>query len=261
MQLWQQPAALLVCSSGQLCKSLCWPRCCSWWLEESYKLQWVSIWWLYSLSFFYCVSMTWYSLYQLQFTSNQNQQYAPFLIAVALYKNRNLWSFLYLSQCFVTAIQCQKNQEFFYNMQACNHTCRSLSGPDPRCGLDDAPVEGCGCPEGTHLNQGYECTPKAECFCHYYGGTTPPGPLVIDGRQWWADYFSFYSHFKSWNLFSHLCVGVFCFPCNLLLLYVIQPILSLAASVRMESCTVLGIVVTLLYFCTNDFVSDCLPYD
>lgn len=100
-------------------------------------------------------------------------------------------------------------------MQACNHTCRSLSGPDPRCGLDDAPVEGCGCPEGTRLNQGYMCTPKAECFCHYYGGTTPPGRLVIDGRQWWADYLSFYSHLKSWNLISQLCTGVFCFPCNL----------------------------------------------
>ncbi|XP_070848713.1 mucin-6 [Chaetodon trifascialis] len=80
-------------------------------------------------------------------------------------------------------LQCQKNQEFFYNMQICNRTCHSLSGPDPRCGLDDVPVEGCGCPEGTHLNQGHICTPKAECVCHYYGGTTSPGPIVIDGRM------------------------------------------------------------------------------
>uniref|UniRef100_A0A8D0CVG8 Mucin 6, oligomeric mucus/gel-forming n=1 Tax=Sander lucioperca TaxID=283035 RepID=A0A8D0CVG8_SANLU len=77
-------------------------------------------------------------------------------------------------------LKCEKNQEFFYNMQACNHTCRSLSGPDPRCGLEDAPVEGCGCPEGTHLNQGDTCSPKAECDCHYYRGTTPPGSVVID---------------------------------------------------------------------------------
>uniref|UniRef100_A0A8C9Y283 VWFD domain-containing protein n=1 Tax=Sander lucioperca TaxID=283035 RepID=A0A8C9Y283_SANLU len=80
-------------------------------------------------------------------------------------------------------LKCEKNQEFFYNMQACNHTCRSLSGPDPRCGLEDAPVEGCGCPEGTHLNQGDTCSPKAECDCHYYRGTTPPGSVVIDSRQ------------------------------------------------------------------------------
>ncbi|XP_047194625.1 mucin-19 [Hippoglossus stenolepis] len=80
-------------------------------------------------------------------------------------------------------LKCQKNQEFSYDVRACNHTCRLLSGPDPRCWLDDAPVEGCGCPEGTHLNQGHVCTPKAECVCHHYGGTKPPGPVVIDGRQ------------------------------------------------------------------------------
>ncbi|GLD63169.1 mucin-2-like protein, partial [Lates japonicus] len=81
------------------------------------------------------------------------------------------------------ALKCQKNQEFSYDMRACNRTCLSLSGPDPRCWLDDAPVEGCGCPEGTHLNQGHTCTPKAECVCHHHGSTTPPGPVVIDGRQ------------------------------------------------------------------------------
>ncbi|XP_033987159.1 mucin-2-like [Trematomus bernacchii] len=80
-------------------------------------------------------------------------------------------------------LNCLKNQEFSYDTQACKHTCRSLSGPDPRCGLDDAPVEGCGCPEGTHLNQGDVCTRKAECDCHYNGGTTPPGAAIIDGRN------------------------------------------------------------------------------
>ncbi|XP_047430714.1 mucin-2-like [Mugil cephalus] len=80
-------------------------------------------------------------------------------------------------------LKCQKNQEFSYDVLACNRTCLSLSGPDPRCGLEDAPVEGCGCPEETHLNVGHTCTPKAECPCHYNGGTTPPGHVVIDGRQ------------------------------------------------------------------------------
>ncbi|XP_073337244.1 mucin-6 [Pagrus major] len=84
------------------------------------------------------------------------------------------------TNCTVT---CQKNQEFSYDMQACNHTCRSLSGPDPRCGMDDEPVEGCGCPEGTHLNQGHICTPKEDCDCHYYGGIIPPGSVVVDGRK------------------------------------------------------------------------------
>nr|XP_043877711.1 mucin-2-like isoform X2 [Solea senegalensis] len=80
-------------------------------------------------------------------------------------------------------LKCQNNQEFFYDVPACNHTCRSLSGHDPRCRLDDTPAEGCGCPEGTHLNQGQVCSPKAECECHHLGGTTPPGPVVVDGLQ------------------------------------------------------------------------------
>uniref|UniRef100_UPI0037E9BC73 mucin-6-like n=1 Tax=Semicossyphus pulcher TaxID=241346 RepID=UPI0037E9BC73 len=80
-------------------------------------------------------------------------------------------------------VKCQKNQEFYYNIQVCNQTCRSLSGPDPRCGLDYVPVEGCGCPEGTHLNHEHICTPKSECDCHYHGGTTPPGSVVIDGQK------------------------------------------------------------------------------
>uniref|UniRef100_A0A672HPP5 VWFD domain-containing protein n=1 Tax=Salarias fasciatus TaxID=181472 RepID=A0A672HPP5_SALFA len=78
-------------------------------------------------------------------------------------------------------LQCPKNMQFSYQTAACNRTCRSLSGPDPCCGLEDDPVEGCGCPEGTHLNQGQTCSPKAECVCHHHGGTTPPGPVVIDG--------------------------------------------------------------------------------
>ncbi|XP_069556033.1 mucin-6 [Brachyistius frenatus] len=80
-------------------------------------------------------------------------------------------------------LKCQKNQVFSYDIRACNHTCRSLSGPDPHCGLEDDPVEGCGCPEGTHLNVEHMCTPKADCACYHHGGTTPPGPVVIDGRQ------------------------------------------------------------------------------
>ncbi|KAK3544801.1 hypothetical protein QTP86_027560 [Hemibagrus guttatus] len=81
---------------------------------------------------------------------------------------------------------CESNLKFDYTMQACNHTCRSLSAPDPTCDMPDDPVEGCGCPPGTHLNTPLRCSPRALCHCNYPGGTTPPGPLVIDGRQWYA---------------------------------------------------------------------------
>ncbi|GAA6097174.1 mucin-2-like [Tachysurus ichikawai] len=78
---------------------------------------------------------------------------------------------------------CESNLRFDYTMQACNHTCRSLSGPDPTCDMPDDLVEGCGCPPGTHLNTPLRCSPRALCQCNYPGGTTPPGPVVIDGRQ------------------------------------------------------------------------------
>ncbi|XP_074482524.1 mucin-6-like [Sebastes fasciatus] len=79
-------------------------------------------------------------------------------------------------------LTCQNNQEFSYNMQACNHTCHSLSGPDPTCGLDDALVEGCGCPEGTHLSNGY-CVPKSNCLCHYHGRIILPGSVIMEGQK------------------------------------------------------------------------------
>ncbi|XP_072530366.1 mucin-6-like [Salminus brasiliensis] len=84
------------------------------------------------------------------------------------------------SACSVT---CSGNLRFSYIMSACNHTCRSLTGPDPTCDAVADPVEGCGCLAGTHLNTPQECSSSALCVCHYQGGTTPPGPVVIDGRQ------------------------------------------------------------------------------
>ncbi|XP_053505982.1 mucin-19 [Ictalurus furcatus] len=78
---------------------------------------------------------------------------------------------------------CDSNLIFDYAMQACNHTCRSLSSPDPTCDMSDDPVEGCGCPSGTHLNTPLKCSPRALCDCNYPGGTSPPGPVVIDGYQ------------------------------------------------------------------------------
>lgn len=86
----------------------------------------------------------------------------------------------------VPAASCESNLRFDYTMQACNHTCRSLSAPDPTCDMSDDPVEGCGCLHGTHLNTPLRCSPRALCHCNYPGGTTPPGPVVIDGHQWYA---------------------------------------------------------------------------
>ncbi|KAM9467822.1 mucin-19-like [Clarias gariepinus] len=83
---------------------------------------------------------------------------------------------------------CDSNLVFDYAMQACNRTCRSLSGPDPTCDMADEPVEGCGCPSGTHLNTPLRCSPRALCNCNYPGGIIPPGSTIIDGLQCMCEY-------------------------------------------------------------------------
>ncbi|KAM8910582.1 mucin-6-like [Spinachia spinachia] len=80
-------------------------------------------------------------------------------------------------------LKCEMNQEFSYSTHTCNRTCTSLSGHDIRCDMDDDPVEGCGCPEGTYLDQEQICSPKKECACTYYGGRADPGPVVISGHK------------------------------------------------------------------------------
>ncbi|KAK1790541.1 hypothetical protein P4O66_014428 [Electrophorus voltai] len=84
------------------------------------------------------------------------------------------------SSCSMT---CRGNLRFSYTTQACNRTCRSLSGPDPACEAPGDPVEGCSCLQGSHLNAPDKCSPRALCLCHYPGGTVPPGAHVIDGRK------------------------------------------------------------------------------
>ncbi|XP_056311152.1 mucin-2-like [Danio aesculapii] len=78
---------------------------------------------------------------------------------------------------------CIGNLMFAYATMACNHTCRSLSAPDPTCAVLDDPVEGCGCTSDSHLDNQQTCSPKTLCSCYHPGGVAPPGPVVIGGRQ------------------------------------------------------------------------------
>ncbi|TRY58395.1 hypothetical protein DNTS_018482, partial [Danionella cerebrum] len=78
---------------------------------------------------------------------------------------------------------CMGNLKFSYSALACNHTCRSLSGPGPFCEVQDEPVEGCGCPSGTHLSFQGTCIPRTLCSCYHPAGITPPGQVLIGGRM------------------------------------------------------------------------------
>ncbi|KAG9335900.1 hypothetical protein JZ751_003557, partial [Albula glossodonta] len=78
---------------------------------------------------------------------------------------------------------CDNGLQFGYDMRSCNSTCLSLTGSDPTCQVEDAPIEGCGCTDGTYLNSDNTCVPETECSCHYHGHTLTPGSHVIENRK------------------------------------------------------------------------------
>ncbi|CAB1322588.1 unnamed protein product [Coregonus sp. 'balchen'] len=70
---------------------------------------------------------------------------------------------------------CPDTMVYDYTMTSCDRTCRSLSQPDFTCQLDHVPVDGCGCAEGTYLNDQGDCVPASLCSCYYGGTVVPPG--------------------------------------------------------------------------------------
>uniref|UniRef100_A0A671QWR4 Mucin-19-like n=1 Tax=Sinocyclocheilus anshuiensis TaxID=1608454 RepID=A0A671QWR4_9TELE len=106
---------------------------------------------------------------------------------------------------------CMGNLRFAYSALACNHTCRSLSGPDPTCEVVDDPVEGCGCTSDSHLSNQQTCSPRSLCSCHHPGGVTPPGPVVIGGLPKIS--IMFYSSFLDCTV-GKICVDCSQIPVN-----------------------------------------------
>ncbi|KAG7455762.1 hypothetical protein MATL_G00244420 [Megalops atlanticus] len=78
---------------------------------------------------------------------------------------------------------CTDTPQFGYDVRACNSTCRSLSGYDPTCEVEDAPVEGCFCREGSLLNTDLTCSSTADCNCHYQGAVVPLRTKVVINNQ------------------------------------------------------------------------------
>lgn len=80
---------------------------------------------------------------------------------------------------------CPSTFEYKYNMTGCGHTCRSLSQPDLTCPMQFTLVDGCGCAEGTYLDESGVCVSASQCSC--YMGDTPvqPGQVVmVSGQSW-----------------------------------------------------------------------------
>ncbi|XP_077594648.1 uncharacterized protein LOC144211353 [Stigmatopora nigra] len=71
---------------------------------------------------------------------------------------------------------CPSNLVFDYHMTSCGRTCRSLSQADGTCNVDVSIVDGCGCAEGTFLNDRGQCVPASQCFCYM-------GDMVLRPQQ------------------------------------------------------------------------------
>ncbi|XP_040826766.1 mucin-2 [Ochotona curzoniae] len=74
---------------------------------------------------------------------------------------------------------CPSSQVFLYNLTTCQQTCRSLSEGNSHCLEGFAPVDGCGCPDHTFLDEKGRCVPLAKCSCYHNGLYLEAGDVVL----------------------------------------------------------------------------------
>ncbi|XP_027622483.1 mucin-2 [Tupaia chinensis] len=74
---------------------------------------------------------------------------------------------------------CPNSQIFLYNLTTCQQTCRSLSEADTHCLKGFAPVDGCGCPDHTFLDEKGRCVPLSKCSCYHRGLYLEAGDVVL----------------------------------------------------------------------------------
>ncbi|XP_010144229.1 PREDICTED: mucin-2-like, partial [Buceros rhinoceros silvestris] len=86
--------------------------------------------------------------------------------------------------CSSEVSACTGNQVFLYNLTMCQQTCRSFADGEKHCPQDLAPVDGCGCPPDTYLDNQDSCVPISECPCYYKGSYLEAGEYVTkDGER------------------------------------------------------------------------------
>ncbi|XP_028297213.1 mucin-5AC-like [Gouania willdenowi] len=80
--------------------------------------------------------------------------------------------------CEKYSTSCLKETVYSYNMTSCRRTCLSLSQADYSCKEKFATVDGCGCAEGTFMNEEERCVSSANCSCHDKDNIIPSGQVV-----------------------------------------------------------------------------------
>lgn len=81
--------------------------------------------------------------------------------------------------------ECPKGTVYAYNMSSCGRSCRSLSQVDYSCRARFAAVDGCGCADGTYMNEEGQCVSSSSCPCYAEDAIIPSGQAVSrDGSTW-----------------------------------------------------------------------------
>ncbi|XP_036621225.1 mucin-2 [Trichosurus vulpecula] len=81
--------------------------------------------------------------------------------------------------CSKYITSCPNSQIFLYNLTTCQQTCRSLSEADKHCLKGFAPVDGCGCPDSTYMDEKGRCVPLSKCSCYHKGLYLEAGEVVL----------------------------------------------------------------------------------
>uniref|UniRef100_A0A3Q1I5B4 Mucin 5.1, oligomeric mucus/gel-forming n=1 Tax=Anabas testudineus TaxID=64144 RepID=A0A3Q1I5B4_ANATE len=79
------------------------------------------------------------------------------------------------SICEKYTSNCPSTFVYDYQMSSCGRTCRSLSQSELICEIDFTPLDGCGCAEGTYLDEKGECVTASQCSCHMGDTVVQPG--------------------------------------------------------------------------------------
>ncbi|XP_050929287.1 mucin-5B [Lates calcarifer] len=80
--------------------------------------------------------------------------------------------------CKKYTTDCPSTLVYDYQMESCGRTCRSLSQSDSTCEVKFTPLDGCGCAEGTYLNEKGECVSAPQCSCHVGETVMQPGQVI-----------------------------------------------------------------------------------
>ncbi|XP_016414652.1 mucin-5AC-like [Sinocyclocheilus rhinocerous] len=80
--------------------------------------------------------------------------------------------------CKTYTLTCPSTTVYSYQMTSCDRTCRSLSQSDNTCAIDLVPVDGCGCAQGTYMNENGDCVAPASCSCYDSGKIIPAGDII-----------------------------------------------------------------------------------